>query len=113
MVVSMEPLTPEAKSVLTAWGETVNVDVKEMSDRKSRILAYITRHPSNSRVLLFCAVEEFGRANLREVITPTASTVATICYTSVRITTRFSPSYVVLINGVQGTTGLPKGEYCD
>ncbi|KAI0748011.1 acetyl-CoA synthetase-like protein [Daedaleopsis nitida] len=67
MVVSMEPLSTQTKTVLSAWGESVNVDIKEMSE-----------------------LEEFGRANLTEVITPKSDTVATICYTS-------------------GTTGLPKG----
>ncbi|KAI0374775.1 acetyl-CoA synthetase-like protein [Pilatotrama ljubarskyi] len=67
MIIAMEDLTPEAKSVLSAWGETVNVQIKELSE-----------------------LEEFGRANLIEVIPPTSDQVATICYTS-------------------GTTGLPKG----
>lgn len=35
MVVAMEPLTAETKSVLTAWGETVNVEVKELSESMS------------------------------------------------------------------------------
>ena len=32
MVVAMDPLADEAKKVLAAWGETVNVDVKEISE---------------------------------------------------------------------------------
>ncbi|KAI0664918.1 acetyl-CoA synthetase-like protein [Cubamyces menziesii] len=67
MIVAMEPLSPETKGVLSAWGETVNVQIKELSE-----------------------LEEFGRANLIDVIPPKASQIATICYTS-------------------GTTGQPKG----
>ncbi|KAI0637080.1 acetyl-CoA synthetase-like protein [Trametes polyzona] len=67
MIVAMDELTSQAKTVLAAWGETVNVQVKEISE-----------------------LEEFGRANLIEVIPPTSEQVATICYTS-------------------GTTGQPKG----
>ncbi|KAI0807133.1 acetyl-CoA synthetase-like protein [Fomes fomentarius] len=67
VIVAMEPLSAQTKSVLSAWGESVNVQIKELSE-----------------------LEEFGRANLTEVIPPTADSVATICYTS-------------------GTTGLPKG----
>ncbi|CDO70787.1 hypothetical protein BN946_scf184798.g102 [Trametes cinnabarina] len=67
MIVSMDPLTAETKSVLSAWGETVNVQIKELSE-----------------------LEEFGRANLIDVIPATSDRIATICYTS-------------------GTTGQPKG----
>ncbi|EIW60496.1 acetyl-CoA synthetase-like protein [Trametes versicolor FP-101664 SS1] len=67
MIVSMEPLSPDTKSALSAWGETVNVQIKEIAE-----------------------LEEFGRANLIEVIPAVADQIATICYTS-------------------GTTGQPKG----
>ena len=35
MIVAMEPLSPETKGVLSAWGETVNVQIKELSERTS------------------------------------------------------------------------------
>ncbi|KAI8998742.1 acetyl-CoA synthetase-like protein [Trametes punicea] len=67
MVIAMEPLSPETKAVLSAWGETVNIKIMELAE-----------------------LEEFGRANLIDVIQPTTDQIATICYTS-------------------GTTGDPKG----
>ncbi|KAH9854117.1 acetyl-CoA synthetase-like protein [Lenzites betulinus] len=71
MIVAIEVLTPETKSVLCQWGETFGVQVKDIAE-----------------------VEEFGRANLIDVITPTPQQIATICYTS-------------------GTTGQPKGVVID
>ncbi|RPD66021.1 acetyl-CoA synthetase-like protein [Lentinus tigrinus ALCF2SS1-7] len=67
VIVAMEPLDSKEKSVLTAWGESLGVEIKELAE-----------------------IEEFGRANLIEVIPATSEQIATICYTS-------------------GTTGLPKG----
>ncbi|KAI0670490.1 acetyl-CoA synthetase-like protein [Trametes maxima] len=66
-IVAMDPLEAETKAVLSSWGETINVKIQDLAE-----------------------LEEFGRANLIEVIPPTADQIATICYTS-------------------GTTGLPKG----
>ncbi|KAH9851919.1 acetyl-CoA synthetase-like protein [Lenzites betulinus] len=71
MVVAMEALDHETKPVLAAWGTTVGVQVKDIAE-----------------------LEEFGRANLRDVITPTSKQIVTICYTS-------------------GTTGQPKGAVID
>ncbi|TFK88691.1 acetyl-CoA synthetase-like protein [Polyporus arcularius HHB13444] len=67
IIVAMDPLDSKEKSVLTAWGESAGVEIKELAE-----------------------LEEFGRANLVEVLPATAEQIATICYTS-------------------GTTGLPKG----
>ncbi|KAH9849968.1 acetyl-CoA synthetase-like protein [Lenzites betulinus] len=67
MVVAIEALTDETKAIMSAWGTTIGVQVKEIAE-----------------------LEAFGRANLRDVITPTSDQIATICYTS-------------------GTTGQPKG----
>ncbi|KAM5538994.1 hypothetical protein V8D89_007217 [Ganoderma adspersum] len=67
MIVAMDPLPAQTKAALSAWGETLNVQVKEQLE-----------------------LEEFGRANLIDLLPATSEQVATICYTS-------------------GTTGLPKG----
>lgn len=32
VIVAMEPLSAQTKSVLTAWGESVNVQIKELSE---------------------------------------------------------------------------------
>ena len=32
MIISMDGLAPESKHILTSWGETINVQVKELSD---------------------------------------------------------------------------------
>ncbi len=33
MIVAMDPLPAQAKTALAAWGETLNVQVKELSER--------------------------------------------------------------------------------
>ena len=33
MIVSMEPLSEQTRKVLAAWGETLNIQIKEMSER--------------------------------------------------------------------------------
>lgn len=40
MIVSMEPLSPDTKSALSAWGETVNVQIKEIAERTFRMLTH-------------------------------------------------------------------------
>ncbi|PIL22879.1 transporter [Ganoderma sinense ZZ0214-1] len=66
-IVSIEPTDDDQKRVLTAWGKTRGIKVMDIAE-----------------------FEEFGRANLIDVIPATADTLATICYTS-------------------GTSGVPKG----
>ncbi|OSD01625.1 acetyl-CoA synthetase-like protein [Trametes coccinea BRFM310] len=73
MIIAMDPLSSETKSVLSAWGETVNVQVKDLSE-----------------------LEELGRANLVDVVPATADQVATICYTS---GTTGQPKGVVISHG--------------
>ncbi|KAI0781049.1 acetyl-CoA synthetase-like protein [Trametes elegans] len=73
LIVAMDDLSSETKSVLSAWGETVNVEIKQ-----------------------FAELEEFGRANFIEVIPPTADQIATICYTS---GTTGQPKGVVITHG--------------
>ncbi|KAI0712575.1 acetyl-CoA synthetase-like protein [Earliella scabrosa] len=67
MVVSIEPLEDDEKRVLNAWAKSRNLKFMDIAE-----------------------LEEFGRANLIDVIPATSSTLATICYTS-------------------GTSGVPKG----
>ncbi|KAI0647728.1 acetyl-CoA synthetase-like protein [Trametes meyenii] len=67
LIVSLEALEDEQKQIYTAWAKSVNVGFKDIAE-----------------------VEEFGHANLIDVIPATSSTLATICYTS-------------------GTSGVPKG----
>ncbi|KAL1950764.1 hypothetical protein VTO73DRAFT_5888 [Trametes versicolor] len=67
LIISIEPLEDDEKRVMVAWGKTSNIKVKDIAE-----------------------VEEFGRANLIDIIPATSSTLATICYTS-------------------GTSGVPKG----
>ena len=59
-VVSLEVLDDDEKRVLTAWAKTKGLKFMDIED-----------------------MEEYGRAHLSEVITPTFDTPATICYTSV------------------------------
>lgn len=59
MIISMDGLAPESKHILTSWGETINVQVKELSD-----------------------VVEFGKAHLLENLPATPDQIASICYTS-------------------------------
>lgn len=40
MIVSMEPLSPDTKSALSAWGETVNVQIKEIAECTFQMLMY-------------------------------------------------------------------------
>lgn len=35
MIVSMDQLLPEQKQVLVSWGETQNVQIKELHERES------------------------------------------------------------------------------
>lgn len=39
MAVSIDPLTEDTKKVLTAWGETVNIQVKELAECAWKIIA--------------------------------------------------------------------------
>ncbi|TBU65954.1 acetyl-CoA synthetase-like protein [Dichomitus squalens] len=73
LVVAMDDLTAQTKSVLSAWGETAGVQIKEQSE-----------------------LEELGRANLIPVLPATSEQIATICYTS---GTTGQPKGVVLTHG--------------
>ncbi|TBU23210.1 long-chain-fatty-acid-CoA ligase [Dichomitus squalens] len=66
-IVSIEAAEDDQKRVLTAWAKTRNIKFLDIVE-----------------------FEEFGRANLIDVIPATADTLASICYTS-------------------GTSGVPKG----
>ncbi|KAJ7093232.1 hypothetical protein C8R44DRAFT_815926 [Mycena epipterygia] len=58
-IVSMDTLSPEISKVLTAWGQTHNILVKDLHE-----------------------MEVLGQANLIEPIAPAPSDIASICYTS-------------------------------
>lgn len=83
----------------------------QLLECRSKILQNVRAEVDRLRNLLTSRsnpiVEAFGRANLRDVITPTSNQIATICYTSVRVMTyHLIPSTECI---VQGTTGQPKG----
>ncbi|EIM90194.1 acetyl-CoA synthetase-like protein [Stereum hirsutum FP-91666 SS1] len=59
MIVAIDELLPEQKQVLVSWGETQNVQIKELHE-----------------------LEEDGKANLVEPIPATKDQLASICYTS-------------------------------
>ncbi|KAI0306786.1 long-chain-fatty-acid-CoA ligase [Multifurca ochricompacta] len=66
-IVVIDELEPEAKLFATTWSKAIGVKLEELSQ-----------------------LEEFGKKNRRDIILPSPSDVATICYTS-------------------GTTSMPKG----
>ncbi|EGN96081.1 hypothetical protein SERLA73DRAFT_76081 [Serpula lacrymans var. lacrymans S7.3] len=70
MIVSFDPLSPQVKDALVSWGETVGVQIKELSE-----------------------IEEYGEANLIDTIPAKPDQLASICYTS---GTTSNPKGVVL-----------------
>ncbi|KAH9951313.1 acetyl-CoA synthetase-like protein [Amylocystis lapponica] len=59
IIVSFDPLSPEASKILSEWGQEQNIQVMD-----------------------FAAIQEIGRANLIEPLPVTYDDIATICYTS-------------------------------
>ncbi|KAH7929786.1 long-chain-fatty-acid-CoA ligase [Leucogyrophana mollusca] len=73
MIVSFDPLAPQTRAALAAWGETVDVQVKELGE-----------------------IETFGEAHLAELIPVTADKIASLCYTS---GTTSNPKGAILTHG--------------
>jgi long-chain acyl-CoA synthetase len=82
MIVCIDDLSPDTKRVLTAWGEALNIQVKELRERQSidsglLIIKLIVNFPP--------IVEAIGKANPIEPIPVTPDQIVSICYTSVSI----------------------------
>lgn len=80
IVVLMEEIAQDAKSVLVSWGETLNVAVMDLTEGMSFLLdlqaEYNIQHPC-------FIVEALGNANPSTPPPASSDTIATICYTSV------------------------------
>ncbi|KAH8107025.1 acetyl-CoA synthetase-like protein [Cristinia sonorae] len=73
ILVAIDPLSAETKSILTAWGQERGI-----------------------KIMQFDEIEAIGRANLREPLPTTSDTICTICYTS---GTTGNPKGVLLTQG--------------
>ncbi|TFY65500.1 hypothetical protein EVG20_g5564 [Dentipellis fragilis] len=73
VIVSVDALSPELRETLVAWGETVNVEIKDLPE-----------------------LEEFGKAHLSEIQPANPDQIASICYTS---GTTSTPKGVLLTHG--------------
>jgi len=76
MVVSFDVLSPDAHKAFVAWGETVGVQVKELSECEYR--SWLVVCPVNLPV-----VERYGEEHLIPPLPVSPSTIASLCYTSV------------------------------
>ncbi|KAF9501285.1 long-chain-fatty-acid-CoA ligase [Pleurotus eryngii] len=59
LIVSLDNLTPEARQVVSSWGDAVGIQVKDLSD-----------------------MEKLGEAHLTDILKPDPNSIASICYTS-------------------------------
>jgi len=80
LVISIDDLSLESKRILTSWGETQKVRIMELRER-----AYFDGRVYRN-LIYFRIVEAIGRLNPIEPIPATPEQVASICYTSVRMT---------------------------
>lgn len=83
MIVAMDELLPEQKQVLVSWGETQNVQIKELHECELRKYFEIWADYLLEWSGAVSIVEEYGKANLVEPIPATKDQLASICYTSV------------------------------
>jgi len=79
LIVSIDDLSPDVKSVFQSWGESCGVQIKNL--RESQWFAPIVL---NSGLPTFFLVEEMGRKTPVQPIPATPEQIATICYISVR-----------------------------
>ncbi|KIL00658.1 hypothetical protein PAXRUDRAFT_821456 [Paxillus rubicundulus Ve08.2h10] len=78
MIVSFDPLNKQARDALFSWGETVNVQLKELSE-----------------------IESYGEANLIDPLPASVDQIASLCYTS---GTTGHPKGAVLTHGNLATS---------
>ncbi|KAG9318273.1 hypothetical protein JVU11DRAFT_357 [Chiua virens] len=78
MIVSFDPLGEQARLAFSSWGETVGVQIKELSE-----------------------IESFGEAHLIDPIPASVDQIATLCYTS---GTTSSPKGAILTHGNLATS---------
>lgn len=93
MIVSFDPLDKEVRHALASWGETVNVQIKELSESTLFLLPVV-------RLLnVQGLVESFGEAHLIDPLPASPDQIASLCYTSVRFSllyTWFLPDPLLL-----------------
>jgi long-chain acyl-CoA synthetase len=77
MIVSFDPLEKQVRYALASWAETVGVQIKELSE--SALLLCLSRSITHIRH----SVETFGEAHLIDPLPASADQIASLCYTSV------------------------------
>ncbi|KIJ60664.1 hypothetical protein HYDPIDRAFT_32087 [Hydnomerulius pinastri MD-312] len=80
MIVSFDPLDKQVRNALSAWGETVGVQIKELSE-----------------------IESYGEANLVDPLPASLDQIASLCYTS---GTTSNPKGAVLTHGNLATSAF-------
>lgn len=74
----IDELEPEAKRFADVWSHSQGVKLQQLSECRFHITTCACLV-----VIPHLSVEEFGKKHYRDVIVPSPSDLATICYTSV------------------------------
>jgi hypothetical protein len=78
LIVVIDKLEPEAKRLAEVWSQAQGVKLEELSECRSWFVVCLALSTSRNNL-----VEDYGKQHRRDIIRPSPSDLATICYTSV------------------------------